>query len=47
MSARDLFPCVPCRGIELATLWKTEMQYYGKIVCNFLQKLLAKNNKNK
>jgi len=28
---------------ELATLWKMEMQYYGKIICNFLQKVLAKN----
>ena len=23
------------REIELATLWKLELQYYGKITCNF------------
>jgi len=23
------------REIELATLWKMEMQYYGKMICNF------------
>ena len=32
--------------IELATMWKMELQYYGKITCNFLQKTLAKNNEN-
>jgi len=29
---------------ELAILWKMELQYYGKMFCNFLQKVLAKNN---
>ncbi len=29
--------------MELATLWKMEMQYYGKMVCNFREKRLAKN----
>ena len=29
--------------IALATLWKMELQYYGKITCNFFQKVLAKN----
>jgi hypothetical protein len=29
--------------IELATLWKMELQYYGKITCNFYEKVLAKN----
>jgi hypothetical protein len=34
-----------CGGeMELATLWKMEMQYYGKMVCNFREKRLAKNN---
>jgi hypothetical protein len=33
-----------CGGeMELATLWKMEMQYYGKMVCNFREKGLAKN----
>ena len=33
-----------CGGeMELATLWKMEMQYYGKMVCNFREKRLAKN----
>jgi hypothetical protein len=27
----------------LAIVWKMELQYYGKITCNFLQKVLAKN----
>jgi hypothetical protein len=27
----------------LATLWKMELQYYGKTTCNFLQKVLAIN----
>jgi hypothetical protein len=35
-----------CGGeMELATLWKMEMQYYGKMVCNFREKRLAKNSK--
>jgi hypothetical protein len=34
-----------CGGeMELATLWKMEMQYYGKMVCNFREKRLAKNS---
>ena len=33
-----------CGGeMELATLWKMEMQYYGKMVCNYREKRLAKN----
>ncbi|MEW6625139.1 MAG: hypothetical protein AB1420_18870, partial [Bacillota bacterium] len=35
--------CNYCGEIELATLWKMEMQYYGKITCNFVEKVLAKN----
>jgi hypothetical protein len=36
-----------CGGeMELATLWKMEMQYYGKMVCNFREKGLAKNISN-
>ena len=27
-----------------ATLWQMEMQLYGKITCNFVEKDLAKNN---
>jgi len=27
----------------LAIVWKMELQYYGKLICNFLQKGLAKN----
>jgi hypothetical protein len=26
-----------------ATLWKFQLQYYGKIFCNFREKVLAKN----
>jgi hypothetical protein len=43
MSARNLFSCLNRQEIGLAILWKMEMQYYGKITCNFLQKVLAKN----
>jgi len=32
------------RKIQLATLWKMELQHYGKITCNFQEKVLAKNN---
>ena len=35
--------CNYCGEMELATLWKMEMQYYGKITCNFVEKVLAKN----
>jgi hypothetical protein len=31
------------RKIQLATLWKMELQHYGKITCNFKEKVLAKN----
>jgi hypothetical protein len=30
--------------IRFATLWKFLLQYYGKIFCNFREKVLAKNN---
>jgi len=30
--------------IWFATLWKFQLQYYGKIFCNFREKVLAKNN---
>jgi len=29
--------------IWFATLWKFQLQYYGKIFCNFREKVLAKN----
>jgi len=35
MPAIIYFPTDHGGEIELATLWKTEMQYYGKMVCNF------------
>jgi len=28
-----------------ATLWKLEIQHYGKITCNFVEKVLAKKHK--
>ncbi len=38
------FPAEKGGGIELAILWKMELQYYGKIICNFYEKVLAKNS---
>ena len=29
--------------INFATFWKMELQFYGKMICNFLEKCLAKN----
>ena len=29
--------------IDFATFWKMELQFYGKMICNFLEKCLAKN----
>jgi len=43
MSAKHLFPPLKGGEIELATLWKMELQHYGKITCNFQEKVLAKN----
>jgi len=43
MSAIPCFPAEYGRETELATLWKMEMQHYGKITCNFVEKVLAKN----
>ena len=43
MSAKPLFPRLIGEEIELATLWKMELQHYGKITCNFQEKVLAKN----
>ncbi len=43
MSAKHLFPRLKGGEIELATLWKMELQHYGKITCNFQEKVLAKN----
>ena len=37
------FPLEKDVEIELAILWKMEMQYYGKTFCNFYEKSLAKN----
>lgn len=31
------------RETGLAKVWKMEMQKYGKITCNFVEKVLAKN----
>ena len=33
------------KKIQLATLWKMELQHYGKITCNFQEKVLAKNTR--
>jgi hypothetical protein len=43
VSASPYFPAENGGEIELAILWKMELQYYGKIFCNFFQKALAKN----
>lgn len=43
MSAKHLFPRLKGGEMELATLWKMELQHYGKITCNFQEKVLAKN----
>jgi len=43
MSAWTLFSMTINGILQLATLWKMEMQYYGKITCNFVEKVLAKN----
>ena len=29
--------------INFATFWKMELQFYGKMICNFLEKCLTKN----
>lgn len=31
--------------INFATFWKMELQFYGKMICNFLEKCLAKNRR--
>lgn len=33
--------------INFATFWKMELQFYGKMICNFLEKCLAKNRYSK
>lgn len=33
--------------INFATFWKMELQFYGKMICNFLEKCLAKNSHEK
>ena len=32
--------------INFATFWKMELQFYGKMICNFLEKCLAKNRQD-
>ena len=44
MSAILCFPAEYSKGTEVATLWKLEMQQYGKITCIFLEKVLAKRD---
>jgi len=33
------------RETGFAKVWKMEMQKYGKITCNFVEKVLAKNSR--
>jgi len=44
VSASHYFTAKKGGNMELAILWKMELQYYGKLFCNFIQKVLAKNS---